>query len=153
MDETFCEPERMRSKTYRPGSGKLFHTGRQVRGLADSGILHVEVVSDCTHDDFAGIQADAKFDFYAVRTAHLAAIGANRGLHRQRRVAGTHRMILVRQRRAENRHDAVTHHMVHSAFIAVYSVHDLVDNRIDELARFLRVAVSKEFHRAFEVGE
>ena len=146
MDEAFRKIERVRRKAHCPWRGELFHAGREIRGVPDGRILHVQVVSDCPDDDFAGIQADAQFDFYAVGTAHLTAVGANRGLHRQCGITRAHGMVLVRQRRTEYRHDAVAHHMVHRAFIAVHGFHYLVDNRIDDLARLFRVAIAQEFH-------
>ena len=43
--------------------------------------------------------------------------------------------------------------MVNRAFVTVYCIHDLVDDRIDELSRFFGVTVPKEFHRSLEVGK
>ena len=48
----------------------------------------------------------------------LALHGA---LDRQRRVAGAHRMVLMRDRRAEQRHDAVAHDPVDGALVAVHA--------------------------------
>jgi hypothetical protein len=42
-----------------------------MRGLADSGIVHVQVVANRPHDDFAGIEPHACLHLQAVGTAYL----------------------------------------------------------------------------------
>jgi hypothetical protein len=74
-------------------------------------------------------------------------------LHPQRGVAGPHGVILVRQRGAEQGHDAVAHDLIHRALVAVDGLHHPFENRVEELARLLGVPVSEELHRTLEVGE
>ena len=62
-------------------------------------------------------------------------------------------MVLVGERRAEQRHDAVAHHLVDRALVAVDGLHHPLEDGIEELARLLGVAVGQELHRALEVGE
>jgi hypothetical protein len=62
-------------------------------------------------------------------------------------------VILVGERCAEQRHDAVTHHLVDRALVAVHRLHHSLEHRIDEPTRLLGVAVSEQLHRALEVGE
>jgi hypothetical protein len=62
-------------------------------------------------------------------------------------------MVLVRERRAEERHDAVAHDLVDGALVPVNGLHHAFEDRIEQLARLLGVAVGKQFHRALEVGE
>jgi hypothetical protein len=62
-------------------------------------------------------------------------------------------VILVGQRRAEERHDPVAHHLVHRALVAVDGFHHPLEDGIEELARLLGVAVGEQLHRALEVGE
>ena len=62
-------------------------------------------------------------------------------------------MILVGQRRAEQRHDAVAHDLVDGALVAVDGLHHAFEDGIEELARLLGVAVGEQLHRALEVGE
>ena len=83
----------------------------------------------------------------------LLGVALDRLLHAQRRVAGAHRVVLVGERRAEQRHDAVAHHLVDGALVAVHRLHHAFEHRIEELARLLRVAVGEQLHRALEVGE
>ena len=62
-------------------------------------------------------------------------------------------MILVGERRAEERHDAVAHHLVHGALVAVDGLHHPLEHGVEELARLLGIAVGEQLHRALEVGE
>src|SRR6266446_5982681 len=70
-----------------------------------------------------------------------------------RRVTGAHRMILVRQRRAEERHDAVTHHLIHRALVSMDGVHHPLEDWIEELAGVLGVSLGEQLHGAFQIGE
>jgi hypothetical protein len=50
-------------------------------------------------------------------------------------------MILVGERRPEQGHDAVAHHLVDGAFVAVHRGHHVLQHGIEELAGFLGVTV------------
>ena len=62
-------------------------------------------------------------------------------------------MVLVGERRAEERHDPVAHDLVDGALVAVDGLHHALEHRVEELARFLGIAVGEQLHRALEVGE
>jgi hypothetical protein len=62
-------------------------------------------------------------------------------------------MVLVRDGRAEERHDPVAHHLVHGSLVAVDRLHHAFEHRVEELARLLGVAVGKQLHRALEIGK
>jgi len=62
-------------------------------------------------------------------------------------------MVLVGNRGAEQRHDAIAHDLVHRALEAVHSVHHPVEHNVEDLAGLLRIAISEQLHRALEVGE
>ena len=74
-------------------------------------------------------------------------------LHPQRRIARPHRVVLVRERCAEERHDPVAHHLVDRALVAVDGLHHPFEDGVEDLARLLGVAVGEQLHRALEVGE
>ena len=57
------------------------------------------------------------------------------------------------ERRAEERHDAVAHHLVDGAFESVDGFHHVLEDGIKKLARFFRVAVGQQLHRPLEIGE
>ena len=62
-------------------------------------------------------------------------------------------MILMGDRRAEERHDPVAHNPVHGALVAVDRLDHAFEHRVEELLRILGVAVSKQLHRTLDVGE
>ena len=62
-------------------------------------------------------------------------------------------MVLVGERRAEERHDPVAHHLVDGALVAVDGLHHVLEDGVEELARLLGIAVGEQLHRALEVGE
>ena len=82
-----------------------------------------------------------------------SAYRLTRLLHPERRVARPHRVVLVGEGRAEERHDPVAHDLVHGALVAVDGLHHVLEHRVQELARLLRIAVGEQLHRALEVGE
>jgi hypothetical protein len=67
--------------------------------------------------------------------------------------ASTHPVILVCERRAEERHDAVAHHLVDGALVVVDGLHHQLEDGVQDLARLLGVAVGEQLHRALEIGE
>ena len=121
--------------------------------LAHSGVVHAEVASDGANDDLARVDAHADLHLDAVRAARVLGVSADRVLHPERRVARAHRVILVSERRAEERHDAVAHHLIHGALVAVDGLHHALEDGIEDLPRLFRIAVGEELHRALEVGE
>jgi len=62
-------------------------------------------------------------------------------------------MILQRERGAEQRHDAVAHHLIHRSLVAVHRLDHFLQHRIEHRAGFLGVAIGKQLHRSFEIGE
>ena len=83
--------------------------------------------------------------------ADVLGIRPDRRLHGQGRITGAHRVVFMRQGRTKEGHDAIAHDLIHRAFVPVHGGHHALQHGIEELARFLRVALGQEFHRAFEI--
>ena len=98
---------------------------------------------------------NANSDLYRNALGLLNPFGIvfHRLLHPERRVTGAHRMILVRERRAEQRHDAVAHDLIDCTLVAVHRFHHVLEHRIEDFPRLLRIAVGEQLHRALHVGE
>ena len=102
----------------------------QARGdvgrVADRRIVHPEVAADAADDDEPAIEALAHLEGEGAFTFQLALIVLEGTLDAE---CGTHRplpMVLVSDRSAEERHDAVTEELVHRAFVPVHlGQHDL----------------------------
>jgi hypothetical protein len=118
-----------------------------------AGVVHAEVVADRAHHHFAGVEADADADVQRVAALHLITQAAHCQLHSQCRVAGAERVVLVGERGAEQRHDAVAHDLVDGAVVAVHRLHHAGQHGVEHPARLLGVPVSQELHRPLEVGE
>jgi len=80
-------------------------------------------------------------------------IPAHRFLHPEGSVTGADGMVLMRQRRPEERHDPVAHDLVHRTLVTVDGLHHVLENGIEKLAGFFRVTVGKHFHRPLQIGE
>ena len=83
----------------------------------------------------------------------VVGVGTDRLLHPQRRVASAQGVVLVGERRAEQRHDAVPEDLVHRPFVAVHRLHHDVQRRVEQGARLFRVAPVQELERSPDIGE
>jgi len=71
----------------------------------------------------------------------------------QRRVAGALGVVFMRDRRAEERHDAVTGVLVHRALEAVHAVGENGEEAIKDRVPLFRIELLRQFHRALHVRE
>ena len=62
-------------------------------------------------------------------------------------------MVLMRNGRPKQRHNAIAHDLVDRPLIAMHRCHHPFQHRIEELPGLLRVAVGQQFHRALQVGK
>jgi len=62
-------------------------------------------------------------------------------------------VVLLRQRRSEQGHDAIAHHLVDRAVVVMDRLHHALQDRVEKLAGLLRVAIRQQLHRALEIGE
>ena len=92
-------------------------------------------------------------DEHALGPSHGLGVLLDRVLHPERRVAGPHRVILMGDRRPEQCHDPVAHHLVHGALVVMDRLHHPLERRVEELAGLLGISIRQQLHRALEVGE
>jgi hypothetical protein len=57
------------------------------------------------------------------------------------------------ERRAEERHDAVAHHLIDRALVVMDGIHHQREDGIENLARLLGIAVGQQFHGPLQVSE
>ena len=153
LDQAFGEPEGLRRQQNASRGGELLHARRQVRRLANGRVVHMQVVADGPHHDLAGIEADPDLDLDPVGMADFVTVASNRLLHGQGRIAGPHGMVFMRNRRAKQGHDAIAHHLVDRAFVAVDGRHHALQHRVEELPGFLGIAVGQQLHGALQVSK
>ena len=153
VDEPFCQSDRLRSEAGHPRRRELLHSRREMGRLSHRRVVHSQVAANGADHDIAGVDADPDLNLDPMAAAHFLSVAVDQVLHSERGVAGANRMVLVRQRRSEQRHDAVAHDLIDRALIAMNRLHHVRKDWIDDLSRFLGITVGQQFHRTFDVGE
>src|SRR5215468_5256272 len=153
LDEALHETACLRGDPDGSGRSELLHASRQMSGLAHRRVVHAEVRADGTNHHVTGVEADTDSHGDAVGPKCLARVSLHRLLHPQGGVTSTDRVILMGERGAEQRHDPVTHHLIHRPLIVVNRLHHALEHRIEKLAGLLGIAIGEELHRPSEVGE
>jgi hypothetical protein len=87
-------------------------------------------------------------DERAVLAASLLGIAADLIPHPEGGIACPNRVVFMGHRRAEQRHDPVAHDLVHGALVTVNGLHHVLDDRVEQLPRFLGVAIGEQLHGA-----
>jgi hypothetical protein len=113
----------------------------------------VQVAANGPHHHLPRVDPHANLHRNALRTPRLLAIAPNCLLHRERGIAGLYRMILVGERRPEQGHDAVAHHLVDGPLVAMHRGHHALEDRVQQLPGLFGVAVGQQLHGAFQVGK
>src|SRR5215470_11188864 len=114
-------------------------------------VLHVKIAPDRADDDLTGIEPDANLDVESLLAPEPLGVLLDGVLHPHRGEAGPCRVILVRQGRAEEGHDAVAHDLVYGALVAVDRLHHSLEDGIEDLTGLFGVAVCQQLHGALEV--
>jgi hypothetical protein len=153
LDEALGQVQRLGGEPDAAGRRELLHARGQVRGLAHGGVVHAEIAADRAHHDLSGVDADADLHLHALRAAKLIRVAPHDVLHPERGIARAHGVIFMGERRAEERHDAVAHDLVHGALVVMDGVHHQREDGIENLARLFGITVGEQLHRALEVGE
>ena len=153
LHETLGEGQRLGSQQGGPGLGHLLHARGQVRALTHRRVVHVEIRPDRPNHHVTRVQTHADLDGHPETAKHALGVPLHRLLHPQRGVTGPHGVILVGQRRAEQRHDPVAHDLVDGALVAVDRLHHVLEHGVEELARFLWIAIGQQLHRPLQIGE
>ena len=152
-DKTLRQAQRVGRQPDAARRRQLLHPRRQVRGLAYRCVVHVQIVANGAHHHGAGVEPDAQLHLHAMRVAHLLRVAAHGLLHGQGGIAGPHRVILMRQRGAEQRHNAIAQDLIHRAFVAVHGVHHEAQGGVQQGAGLFRVETGDEFGGALDVGK
>jgi hypothetical protein len=120
---------------------------------AYGGVVHSEIVPNRADQDFPRVQPDPDLQWDTFRSADLLGVSLDHLLHPERRVAGPHSVVFVRDGCAEEGHDPIAHHLVDRAFVAVNGLHHVLNDGIEQPACLFGVAVGEQLHRALQVGE
>ena len=83
----------------------------------------------------------------------LVRVTRERALDRERGRDRAHRVVLVRDRRAEERHHAVARELIHGALVAVHRLHDRLKAAVHDAVQILGIEARRERGEARDVGE
>ncbi len=144
---------RVRRDVDRAGARDLLHAGRQADGVSLRGVVHAEVVADRPHDHLAGVEPHAHGEAQLAGAAQLLREAAQLLADMERRVAGPLRVVLVRDRGAEQRHDAVAGELVDGPLEAVDAVGEDGEEPVEDAVPLLGTDAGGEAHRLLHVGE
>ncbi len=153
LHQPLRQPQGLGRQPNGAGGRELFHTSRQVRGLADGRVVHVQIVADGAHDHLPRVEADPDLHLEAMPAAHLLAVTPDRLLHGQGGIAGPYGVVFMGNRRPKQGHNPIAQDLVHGPFIAVHGRHHALQHRVENLTRLLGVAVGQQCQRAFEIGK
>ena len=117
------------------------------------GVVHAQVVADLPHHDLARVDPDPRREVEAALEAQLVGEARELVAQLQRREARALRVVLVRDRRAEQRHDPVAGVLIHRALVAVYALGEDLEEAIEQTVPVLGVELRREIGRALHVGE
>ena len=153
LEVALDEPRRVLGETDVPRLGQRLHQLRQADRMSLRRVVHAQIIADPTDHHFAGVEADAHTERDAVPHTHLVGIFAHGVAQREGGVARPLGVILVRNRRAEQGHDAVARVLVHRTLEAMNPAGEDLEEAIEDLVPRFWIELLGQLHRSFHVGE
>ena len=103
-------------------------------GWADRVVIERKIVIDGPNEHLPGMQANSNDDACIARRAHAL-------LHLEGRVYRTHGIVLVRDRRTEQGHDAVALYSIDRTLIAVNGIDHRIQRRAQPQLGIFRIEI------------
>src|SRR5206468_1282393 len=135
------------------GWRQLLHPGGEPDDVPLRGVVHAQVVADPPHDNLARVQADPHRELEPALAPHV--LGERAELAHQIQGGGTGALcvVLVGDRGAKERHDAVAGVLVDGPLVSVNAARKDPEQTIEQPMPFLWIDTLRELHRAHDVGE
>jgi hypothetical protein len=131
------------------GGGGIGQARRQVHGLAGDRVLAVRLAPGAARHHLAARQADV----HVQRTADPGREGRHGVADGEGGAGGALRVVAVRDRRAEHRHDAVADVLVHAAAVLLHDPVGAPEEAVEQRVRLLRPEFAAQRREACQVGE
>ena len=131
----------------------LLHPLRQVDRRSHGAVVPELRVREIPDDHPAAVDPDPDLDGRAVLPAYLLGVRAAGVQHRQRREAGPQRVVLVRDRRAEQRQQAVAQLAADRPLVPLDGLHHPLYGAVQQPLGLLVVQALDQRRRADDVGE
>jgi hypothetical protein len=152
-EEAGDERRRVLGQVDLPDLGDLLHPRGEPDGVAEGGVVHAEIVADPAHHHLARVEPHADGEVEPALQAEPARVAAQLLGEMQRRVAGAPGVVLVRDGRAEERHDAVAGVLVDRALETMDAVGQDHEEAVHDAVPLLGIDPRREVHRALHVDE
>ncbi len=138
----------------RSGRRERLHPRRQAHRMPNRRVLGMRVVgANRSHHNFAGIEPDPNLDRRTSLCAQPGRIFRHVLLQPQRRVESALRMILMRDRRTEQRKNPVAGGLHDVPVVAMHRVDHQLQRRIDNRPRLFRIEPLHQIHRPLDIGK
>src|SRR5207247_1173962 len=132
---------------------QLLYPGGEPDDVPLRGVVHAQVVADPPHDDLAGVQAHPPRDLEPALARHVFGQRAELARQIEGGRTGALGVVLVGDRGAEERHDAVAGVLVDGPLVSVNAARKDPEQTIEQPMPFLWIDALRELHRAHDVGE
>jgi hypothetical protein len=133
--------------------GHLLHALGEPHHVALCRVLHAQIIADRADHDLGRVEAHANREVHSLLEAQLVGVAAQLLAEMQRRPAGALGVILVGDRRAEQRHDAVAGELVDETLEALDAGGEEVEKAVHDLRPLLRPDLLGQLHAPLHVGE
>jgi hypothetical protein len=132
---------------------ELLQAGGQPHHEALGRVVHAQVVADLADHHVARVERHAHGEGQAPLALELLGVVAQALAQVQRRVAGPLGVVLVGDRRAEQRHDAVARVLVDGALEAVHALRKDLEEAVQHPVPLLGIECTRQLHGALHVRE
>ena len=136
-----------------PRLRELLHPRRRVRGVAHRRVVHAEVVADGADDHEARVESHAHAELDPAGARQLLAIAGKRRLHGEGRIRGALRVVLVRDRRPEERHEPVAEELVGCPLVTVDLGEHGLERAVDQRVHVLGIESLGNRGESGDIGE
>ena len=147
------EPRRVLRQVGRPRLGELLHPLRETDRVALRRVVHAEIVADPADDHLARVETHAHREVEPLAQPELVRVAPELARQVERRIARPARMVLVRDRCAEERHDAVARELIDRALETVHALGEEGEEAVHDAMPGFGVDALGELHRTLHVGE
>jgi len=135
------------------GIADLLDARGQADDVALRRVFHAQIIADRADDHLTGVQSDTHQEGQPVLEPQPIGFGSELLLQPQGGVAGALRVVLVRDRGAEECHDAVAGELADEAFEAFDAVGEDAEEALHDVRERFRIKLCGQLHRALHVGE
>jgi hypothetical protein len=134
-------------------AGSLLHPLGKAYCVSDRGVGHVAAIADRPDHDFTRVEPDPDREVEIVGAPEFVTEGGELLLELEGCEASATRMILTRDRSAEDRHDPVARELVDGALEFMDAISEDLEEAVHDRAPVLGIDPLRELHRIGQISE